>query len=257
LSESVDFGEAKVWFLGHSGWAIKTHNHFLVFDYFTSTWDRSPDDSCLASGYILPQELQDQEVTVFATHDHGDHYDASIFDWKETIPEIEYVLCWNENTDGQDYIQIPVHGEKEVNGMKIYVNHSTDLGGGYLIEVDGLVIFHMGDHANGEDGLMTEFTDEIDMVAAKNLDIDILFGGIRGCSLGEPEQVKKGIYYTLEMLQPQLFVPMHSGSHTYSYKEFAETAKKDGIDQEMKYVMHKGDRFMYKKGAGGEMVSGL
>ncbi len=74
-----------------------------------------------------------------------------------------------------------------------------------------------------------------------------MFGGIRGCSLGRPEQVKQGIYYTLEKLQPKLFVPMHSGSHSFSYKEFVETAKNDGIDQKMKYVIHKGDRFKYSK----------
>ena len=51
----------------------------------------------------------------------------------------------------------------------------------------------MGDHANGEDGLMAEFTDEIDLIADMNKGIDILFGGIRGCSLGEPEQVKQGL----------------------------------------------------------------
>ena len=49
---------------------------------------------------------------------------------------------------------MPVHGEAVVDDMNIYVNHSTDLGGGYLIEVDGLTILHMGDHANGEDELM-------------------------------------------------------------------------------------------------------
>ena len=40
---------------------------------------------------------------------------------------------------------------------------------------------------------------------------------------------------------------MHAGSHSFAYKEFAETAKKDGIDQNIKYVNHKGDRFKYSK----------
>jgi hypothetical protein len=105
----------------------------------------------------------------------------------------------------------------------------------------------MGDHANGEDGLMTAFTDEVDMVAGRTDKVDILFGGIRGCSLGEPEQVKRGLYYTLEKLQPELFIPMHAGSHSFAYKEFVETAHDDGIDQEMVYPVHKGDFFFYKK----------
>jgi len=247
LDQPVNYGEASIWFLGHSGWAIKTQNNFLIFDYFCNTWDRKPGDSCLASGFIIPEQIKNMPVTVFATHAHGDHYDQNIFNWKNSISDIEYVLCWNQNTNGNDYTLIPIHEEQTVRDMNVYVNYSTDLGGGYVIEVDGLVLFHMGDHANGEDKLMTAFTDEIDLVAERNKDIDIVFGGIRGCSLGRPEQVKQGIYYTLDKLQPELFVPMHSGAHSFAYKEFAETAKKDGYDQKMQPVFHKGDYFMYSK----------
>ena len=257
LSEPVAYGEASVWFLGHSGWAVKTQNHFLVFDYFCNPRDRKPGDSCIASGYILPEQLKDQQVTVFSTHAHGDHYSPGIFSWKESIPNIEYVLCWNQNTNGNDYTMIPVHGEQKVRDMNVYVNSSTDLGGGYLVEVDGLVLFHMGDHANGEDQLMAEFTDEIDIIAEKYDKIDIVFGGIRGCSLGQPEQVKQGIYYTLDKLDPNLFVPMHSGSHTFSYKEFTESARKDNVDQPMKYVTHKGERFIYTKDLSELELTGL
>lgn len=257
LNEPVNYGEASIWFLGHSGWAIKTQNHFLVFDYFCNTWDRKPGDSCLASGFILPEQIKDMQVTVFATHAHGDHYDPAIFDWKNTISDIDYVLCWDQNTNGNDYIMIPIHEEKTVRDMNVYVNYSTDLGGGYVVEVDGLTLFHMGDHANGEDGLMEEFTDEIDLIADKGVEIDILFGGIRGCSLGQPEQVKNGIYYTLDKLQPELFVPMHGGGHTFSYKEFVETANRDGYNQNMKYVIHRGDHFNYSSDKAKSELTGL
>jgi L-ascorbate metabolism protein UlaG (beta-lactamase superfamily) len=255
LAEPLAYGEAKVWFLGHSGWAIKTQNHFLVFDYFCNTWDRKPDDSCLASGCIIPEEIKDMNVTVFSTHSHGDHYDPRIFNWKESVPGIEYVLCWNQDTDGKEYTLVPIHEERKIEDMSVYAHYSTDLGGGYLIEVDGLTLLHMGDHANGEDDLMAAYTDEIDLIAERADGIDILFAGIRGCSLGQPEQVKKGIYYTLENLQPELFVPMHAGSHSFAYKEFTETAKNDGFDVEMKYVIHKGDRFKYEKDAKEDVTS--
>jgi len=255
LAEVVGPGEAKLWFLGHSGWAVKTQNHFLVFDYFCNTWDRKPDDSCLASGCIIPEQIKDMNVTVFSTHSHGDHYDPRIFSWKESIPDIEYVLCWNQPTNGEEYTLIPIHEEQQLDDMHVYVHHSTDLGGGYLIQVDGLTILHMGDHSNGEDELMAEFTDEIDLIKEKGYDIDILFGGIRGCSLGQPEQVKQGLYYTLENLQPKLFVPMHNGSHSFEYKAFVETAHADGYDTDMVYPIHKGDRFKYVKDSKEEMTS--
>ena len=50
---------------------------------------------------------------------------------------------------------------------------------------------------------------------------------------------------------------MHNGSHSFAYKEFAETAKEDGIDQQMKYVIHKGDRFIYTKDLSKTELTGL
>ena len=63
---------------------------------------------------------------------------------------------------------VPIHEEKKVRDMNVYANYSTDLGGGYLVEVDGVTLFHMGDHANGEDDLMEAFTHEIDLIAERN-----------------------------------------------------------------------------------------
>ena len=40
---------------------------------------------------------------------------------------------------------------------------------------------------------------------------------------------------------------MHAGAHSFAYKSFVETAKADGFEMDMKYVIHKGDRFTYVK----------
>lgn len=246
LKSSLAQGEAQIWFLGHSGWAVRTQNHFLVFDYFFDERTRKPDDTCLASGFIVPGELKDMKVTVFSSHAHMDHFNPSIFDWEAEIPGIDYVLCFNPpGIEQSEYTYIPVNNESEVNDMKIYVNKSTDMGGGYLVEVDGLVIFHMGDHMNKQDDLMEDYKKEIDLVDGKNLDIDILFSGIRGCGIGTPSQVMTGINYTMAKLQPALFVPMHAGGHTLAYKKFDERLKADGNGQSIQYVINKGDNFSY------------
>ncbi len=247
LARTVGHAEAEVFFLGHSGWAIKTQNHLLVFDYFDDTRARKPDHPCLLSGCIDTADIKNQHMTVFSTHDHADHFSPVIFTWRENIPQTDYVLCFKPVGVTEEFTYIPVNGEAEVDDMKVYVNKSTDLGGGYLVEVDGLVIFHMGDHANGDDALSREYTHEIDLIAEKNIDIDILFAPIRGCGLGTPEQVKAGTYYTLEKLHPALFVPMHSGNYTFAHKKFVEQAREDGLSQTMKYVVSKGERFHYSK----------
>ena len=34
LGEPLAAGQAVVWYLGHSGWVVKTQNHLLIFDYW-------------------------------------------------------------------------------------------------------------------------------------------------------------------------------------------------------------------------------
>jgi cytohesin len=138
LAQNINRGEANVIYLGHSGWAIKTQNHLLIFDYFDDTRTRKPDHTCLLSGCIDTAEIKDQHLFFFSTHEHADHFSPSIFSVKETNPAAEYILCFNPAGVEEKYLYIPVNGEAELDGMKIYVNWSTDSGGGYLVEVDGL-----------------------------------------------------------------------------------------------------------------------
>jgi ankyrin repeat protein/L-ascorbate metabolism protein UlaG (beta-lactamase superfamily) len=247
LSKTYDQGQAEIWYLGHSGWAIKTQNHLLVFDYFINSRAPGPEHACLNSGCINADELKNMKMDVFSTHGHGDHYSNSYFDWDDNNPDVTYIFCHTPTGVSEEYNYVPVHSEAEIDGMKIYVNHSSDEGGGFLVEVDGLTIFHMGDHANGSDVLSEEFTNEIDIIAQQNKQIDVLFAPIRGCSLGTPDQVKAGVYYTLDKLNPSLFFPMHTGIYTTENKAFADQIARDGIKVPVKYSISRGDRFFYDK----------
>lgn len=245
LDQPVKEKNAAVWFLGHSGWAVKTKNNFLIFDYDMTSGSKSVSDSSLASGYIVPEELKGQKVTVFCSHSHQDHYSKNIFDWRKDLTDINYVFCFVPQGDVENYTYIPIHNEKTINGIKISTIKSTDLDGGFLVEVDGLVIFHPGDLANKEDKLMKAYKDEIDMIASKGIKVDLAFAGIRGCSLGSPAQVKLGVEYLVDKLKPNLLIPMHSGSSTVTYKNFAETFNKEKPAQKVKAVINRGDHFIY------------
>jgi len=60
VSDVIPEGEAVVWYLNHSGWAIRTSHHLLVFDY----WHRTPpsDNPCLDNGRIIPEEIAGKNV---------------------------------------------------------------------------------------------------------------------------------------------------------------------------------------------------
>ena len=237
--------EAVLWFLGHSGWAIKTRNHMLVFDSMVE--GENPDAPGLCNGHVNPAEIADEKVAVFVSHSHGDHYTPAIFEWQQQVPGIAYFLGLQPQ-NAPPYEFMTGRMEKTVGDFKILTIPATDAGVGMVVEVDGITIFHAGDHANGRDGLMKEFKDEIDYIASKGIRPDICLMGIRGCSLGQPPQVKDGVYYTLKTLKPRVFVPMHAGNQSQAYAEFVREAEREFPSVDMAAPENRGDHFVYKKG---------
>ncbi|UCG60843.1 MAG: ankyrin repeat domain-containing protein [Candidatus Zixiibacteriota bacterium] len=242
---ALEAGEAGIWYLGHSGWGIKTKSHFLIFDYFEE--EAKPDVPCLANGYIDPSEIKDLNVIVFSSHEHGDHYDTAIFNWCQVIPQVTYVLG-HQPEDRDGYVYIAPRTDQMVGDLRVRTITSTDAGVGYLVNVDGLVILHAGDHANGVPGLNAAYTDEIDYLAGLGTTIDIAFLPITGCSLGTPESVKEGVYYALPKIEPRVFFPQHSGTASFRYREFADDAGETGYTVKIPCADNRGDCFLYKDG---------
>lgn len=235
--------EATVWYLGNSGWAVKTANHLLVFDYLALP--SNPDHPCLANGRINPPEIKDLPVTVFSSHQHADHYDSTMFDWRETIPNITYVLG-HQPRGLRGYQYMAPRTEQTIDGVRIRTIASTDAGVGFLVETDGLVIFHAGDHANGQVGLHEQYTGEIDYIASLGVSIDLAFLPITGCSLGNPESVREGVHYALNKLTPAVFFPQHAMNGEYAIRAFADDLKENGFTVTVGCAENGGDCFHYR-----------
>ncbi|MFH1313728.1 MAG: ankyrin repeat domain-containing protein [Candidatus Eisenbacteria bacterium] len=239
-------GEAVIWYLGHSGWALKTRNHFLVFDYFDQ--GNEPSQPALCNGNINPVELAGETVTVFASHEHGDHYDPMIFDWRETLPNVTYVLgCEPEDTPAPYEYAAP-RTSRTINGMKVSTIESNDTGVGFIVEVDGLVIFHAGDHANRQRDFSGPYQAEIDHLAAGGMKPDIAFMPVSGCGFGDQEAVKLGVHYALGTLKPSVFIPMHGGRNSYRYHEFIGDCMDKFTNVQMEAPRNRGDHFRYRDG---------
>lgn len=243
LSEDIKEGEAYLWYLFHSSYAIKTKNHLLIFDFWEH--ERKPDQPCLANGWINPEELKDQNVTVFVTHEHRDHYDSVIFEWKEVIPDIQYIFGFQPR-EVPDYEYIAPRETKTFNGIQVTTIESNDSGVGFLINVDGLTIFDPGDHANRQRDFSGNYLDEIYFLKEMNPDIDFSFMPISGCGFRDLEAVKLGVYRTFEELKPRVFFPVHAGGSEYRYKDFVEEAKENGYTLQMCYPLERGERYFYK-----------
>ncbi len=213
-------GEASIIYLNHSGYAVKTKNHLLIFDYWERP-DSRPDEPSLLSGCINADEIALENVVVFVSHSHSDHYDPIIFNWREKVRNITYVLgC--EPEDKNNYIFMEGRQERRVGDLNVRTIASNDSGVGFVVEVDGVTIFHAGDHANRLRDFSGTYKPEIEYLVANNVQPDIAVMPVSGCRFRDPVAVKLGVQYTLETLKPKVFLPAHAGGSSYVYAELAE-----------------------------------
>lgn len=245
LHEKLQDREAYIWYLYHSAVVLKTKEHLLIFDYFNP--EPRPAEPCINNGWIVPAEISDQNVIVFVSHQHRDHYDPVIFDWKQEIPGITYIMGFDPGL-AQEYVVLEGRSDTEVKGVKIHTIASNDSGVGFLVQVDGVNFLHIGDHANRERDFSGNYLTEIDYLKELNIPVDVAVMPISGCGFGDLEAVRLGVYRTIELLQPRLFLPVHSGSDTYRYREFARQMKENNIEIPVLNAVSMGDRFQIRKG---------
>ncbi|MEN6311194.1 MAG: MBL fold metallo-hydrolase [Acidobacteriota bacterium] len=145
-------GGAVVWYLGHCGYAVKTRDHFLIFDYQETSDGRQPKSQpaarSLAAGWINPEEIKALKVRVFVSHSHQDHFDPVIFTWKSVIPDIAYYFGWKAGDDPSRNCLVGPRAElasPDLTIATINSHHSGVPEVAWLVKVDGLVIYHNGD----------------------------------------------------------------------------------------------------------------
>jgi ankyrin repeat protein/L-ascorbate metabolism protein UlaG (beta-lactamase superfamily) len=246
LTKSMNDGEAYVWYLKHSGWAVKTKSALLIFDY----WDDapSPDTKLLANGHINVEEIKNLPVYVFASHEHGDHFDKQISEWKKTIPNIKYIFGFkNDETAGAIYTE--PRSQQKIDNLTVTTIKSNDAGVGFAVQVDGLTLFHAGDHSNNTLEEPNDFFPEIDFLAEKGIKADVAFYlNMYGCGSTNPEAFSKGIFYALDKLQTKAVFPMHASYKEWVYQNLADDVAKAKKPVAVGVASISGDRFHYSEG---------
>jgi L-ascorbate metabolism protein UlaG (beta-lactamase superfamily) len=232
--------QASIWYLGHSGFGIKTQGHFLIFDYAPQTRWKSK----LSKGGIDPKEIKQYKVLVFVSHAHRDHFDPRIFRWASSMDTVTYILsrgCRAKKIKDAKIVRIGPNRSKRVGDAEIITIKSTDEGVGFLVKVDGLSVFHAGDHALWDEALSRAYKRQIDRLAKRHGAVDIAF-----IPVGRSKSVRKGAYYAIKRLSPRAIFPMHCRGNEREYRSFAKAAKKKGIKGEIFCAKKRGDKFVYK-----------
>jgi len=245
LQNPMDNGRALVWYLGHCGYAVKTSNHLLIFDYTEKLQTRGgppviiPEKRSLETGWIDPKELQDQDVVVFVSHSHGDHYHASVIDtWEKEIPKIRYVYGWSEKSDAIHFsLAAPRAVLKQADLEVITVNsqHSGVPESAFLVKTDGLVLYHNGDYyakMSADGPVMVD--QDLAYLKTHTTRVDIMF-----IASSDAETFVK----LIKGLDPQLIFPMHYGNVEEKYQDYPEALKRKGVVAPVSLPARRGDRF--------------
>ena len=126
-------------YLHHSGFAITTKQHLLVFDYYQ-------DPAALLSSLIQTGK----KIYIFSSHAHADHFNPKIGGWQNAV--LTYFLSDDIREAGglrgvkPDKVRyLGPYETVEQDVLKVVTYGSTDEGISFFVEVDGWRLFHAGD----------------------------------------------------------------------------------------------------------------
>lgn len=239
--------DIKINYLYNSGFVVETKNHLLVFDYYLDTKKECKRN--IENGFLGSNELTTTKtILVFCSHSHPDHFNSVIFSWKDFNNNISYIL----SSDIKEKKSNNIHYMSPYNTLKLGNTHietfgSTDLGVSFLVNVDGISIFHAGDlnwwdwfDESNEYNLNMEkdFKSEISKIKLNN--IDVAFFPI------DP-RLKQSYYlggeYFIKETKPKMFIPMHFGDNYEVTNKFADKFKT--LDCKISTIHERGEQLYF------------
>ncbi|MGD9346244.1 MAG: MBL fold metallo-hydrolase [Candidatus Aminicenantes bacterium] len=225
-------GDAAVWYLSHAGWAVKTSSVLMIFDY-------------LPNGFLDPHSIKDQNVYVFISHGHGDHFDRNILSWKEAIPNISYIFGWNDKDVQGHHVFGKERTSMSIGPLRVKnIFHDFDNipESAFLVEVDGLTIYFSGDHGGWAGALNPVYKDNIDYMSQRSNEFALVFLSIFGSPTYDAE------LYAIKQFAPRVVLPMHLGGREADAEGFIRLARIKYPKAKFWFPLRKGDGFLYKNG---------
>lgn len=209
----------------HSGFSVASGDLLLVFDYWRGKKVRIPD----VLG-ITPDVLaRFNEVVVFISHEHEDHFDEIVYTWEQYAP-VTYIIadCLPEKAKG---LRVKKGDELSLSErVQVKAYGSTDSGVSFLVTLDGMHFFHAGDlnfwHwrevSNARQIQEAEEDFRAEMADLQGVDIDVAFFPV------DPRMgmlFDAGANYFMLTAKPRLLLPMHFWGRSEVIVEFARRSR--------------------------------
>ena len=138
----------KLDYIYHSGFAIEADGITVIIDYYKDSSEEAPDRG-IVHDHLLKKP---GTLYVLSSHFHPDHFNRDILSWKEQRPDIRYIfskdILKHRRATAEDAVYINKGDVYEDENIRIEAFGSTDVGISFLIDLQGMRLFHAGDLNN-------------------------------------------------------------------------------------------------------------
>lgn len=209
----------------HSGFSAALDDVLLIFDYWLGENEELPEEKRITPAFLSSFK----EIYVFISHEHQDHLDPVVFEWRKDFP-VTYLVSYDMPVGTRGKRMSP--GDELVLSPRVKVKafDSTDLGVSFLVDLQGIKIFHAGDlnfwHWR-EESTVKEI-EEADEAFRRAVDpimketIDLAFFPV------DPRQGRlfdAGANYFILSVKPRVLIPMHFWGRAEIAVEFARRSR--------------------------------
>lgn len=216
--------QVTVTYFHHSGFTVGCDSTLLVFDYWRGERNEVTPELALSEADFKGYS----QVLFFVSHEHPDHYDQAIYDFKH-LNFVHYIISADMPPEAMGD-RMAVGDRRTYGGVAVTAYASTDLGVSYYVEIGGLHIFHAGDlnlwHWREESTLrqITQaenlYYDAVKPLIGKPIDVcmfpvDPRMGGM----------YEAGANHFIMTCKPHVFIPMHWQGRPEISNDFARRCR--------------------------------
>ena len=210
----------------HSGFSIAWEKVLLVFDYWLGEQGDVPEDKRITLEFLAEFE----EIYIFVSHEHPDHLDPVVFEWRNSVPGIVYIVSFDMPVGTRGKRMAPGDVMTLSKNVAVKAFSSTDLGVSFLVDVAGVKLFHAGDlnfwHWREESTAReieqadADFRAAVEPIAKETVDVAFFPADPRLGLLFDA-----GANYFLLAVKPRLLIPMHFWGRGDIAIEFARRSR--------------------------------
>ena len=209
----------------HSGFSVAMDDVLLVFDYWTGEHGELPEDKRITVDFLK----QFRQVYVFISHEHPDHLDPVVFTWRNEAP-VTYIVAADMPVGTRGKRMAPGDSLTLSPEVSVKAFDSTDLGVSFLVDIQGVHVFHAGDlnfwHWREESTVKEieeaddAFRQAVEPIAREKIDLAFF-----------PVDARQGLMYDaganyfIMCVKPRLLIPMHFWGRAEIAMEFARRSR--------------------------------